>query len=82
MQSGLLDIEARNSAISSTRNVVKNLEAKLKQCYYKNEEDAEELERKRRTRRREIDEDQIEEVESDTDEMINTSPDGFEEEEC
>lgn len=82
MQSGLLDIEARNSAISSTRNVVKNLEAKLKQSYYKNEEDAEELERKRRTRRGEIDEDQIEEVESDTDEIINTSPEGFEEEEC
>ena len=82
LQSGLLDIEARNSAISSTRNVLKNLEAKLKQSYYKNEEDAEELERKRRARRGEIDDEPSDDIESDTDEIINTSPNNFEEEEC
>lgn len=82
MQSGLLDIEARYSAISSTKNVIKNLERKIKQSYFKNEEDAEELMRQRRARRglntEEVDADDV----SDTDEPINTSPNGFEEEEC
>lgn len=45
LQSSLLDIEARNSAISSSRNVVKNLEAKIKQSFYKNESDAAEMKR-------------------------------------
>ena len=83
MQSGLLDIEARNSAISSTRNVVKNLESKLKQTYFKNEEDAEEMMRQRRSRRGLVDDTPTEDVgDSDTDEPINTSPNGFEEEDC
>lgn len=80
MQSSLLDIEARNSAISSTRNVVKNLESKLKQTYYKNEEDAENLMRQRRSRRGLVDDTPADDVDdSDTDEPINTSPNGYEE---
>ena len=82
LQSGLHDIEARNSAISSTRNVVKNLEAKIKQSYFKDEQDAEELMRQRRARRG-ITEDDIETDDgSDTDAPINTSPNGYDEEEC
>lgn len=57
LQSSLLDIEAKNSAISATRNVVKNLEGKIKQAYYKDESDAEELMRTRR-KRQGLDEDQ------------------------
>ena len=82
MQSGLLDIEARNSAISSTKNVIKNLESKIKQSFFKNEEDAEELMRQRRARRGMVDDDQESDDASDTDEPINTSPNGFEEEDC
>lgn len=82
LQSGLLDIEARNSAISSTKNVVKNLESKIKQAYFKDEEDAEELMRQRRARRGMIDEDIESGDEPDTDEPINTSPVGYDEEEC
>lgn len=82
LQSGLLDIEARNSAISSKRNVVKNLEKKIKQSYFKNEEDAEELMRQRRARRRIVDDDMEADDESDTDEPINTSPVGYDEEDC
>lgn len=51
MQSGLLDIEARNSAISSTKNIIKNLEDKIRQAYFKNEEDAEDVMRQRLERR-------------------------------
>lgn len=82
MQSGLLDIEARNSAISSTRNVVKNLESKIKQAYFRDEEDAEEMMRRRRSRRGIVDDEIEDDGESDTDEPINTSPNGFEEEDC
>jgi putative sulfurtransferase dndC len=88
LESSLLDIEARNSAISSTRNVVKNLEAKLKQSYFKNEEDAENMMRERRARRgltydeTDENEDRDEGDEPDTDEPINTSPNTFEEEDC
>lgn len=82
MQSGLLDIEARYSAISSTKNVIKNLERKIKQSYFKNEEDAEELMRQRRARRGLNTEEVYADDVSDTDEPINTSPNGFEEEEC
>lgn len=88
LESSLLDIEARNSAISSTRNVVKNLEAKLKQSYFKNEEDAEDMMRERRARRglaeNETDENEERDEgdEPDTDEPINTSPSTYEEEDC
>ena len=82
LQSGLLDIEARNSAISSTRNVLKNLEGKIKQSFYKNEEDAEELMRQRRSRRGIVDEDIEPDSEVNMDDPINTSPYGYEEEEC
>ena len=82
LQSSLLDIEARNSAISSTKNVLKNLESKIKQAYYKDEEDAEELMRQRRARRGIIDEETVPEEVSDEDETLNTSPSDYEEEEC
>lgn len=50
LQSTLLDMEAKNSAISSKKNVLKRLEGELKRAYYKDEEDAEQkiLERRRR----------------------------------
>lgn len=50
LQSTLLDMEAKSSAISSKKNVLKRLEGELKRAYYKNEEDAEQkvLERRRR----------------------------------
>lgn len=83
MQSSLLDIEAKNSAISSTKNVVKNLEAKIKHSYYKNEDDAEDMLRMRRKRQGLVDDSiYAQEDESDTDEPLNTSPVGYEEEDC
>lgn len=82
MQSSLLDIEARNSAISSTRNIIKNLEAKIKQTYYKDEEDAEEMMRQRRFRRGIVDDGIEDNVQSDTTDPFYTSPDDFEEEDC
>lgn len=83
MQSSLLDMEAKNSAISSTKNVVKNLEAKIKHSYYKNEEDAEDMLRMRRKRQGLVD-DRIyaQEDADDTGAPINTSPASFEEEGC
>ena len=82
MQSSLLDIEARNSAISSTRNVVKNLESTMKQCYYKNEEDAEDFMRQRRSHRGISDSDTVEEREPNMNKSLDISPVEFEEEEC
>ena len=84
MQSSLLDIEARNSALSSKRNVVKNLEAKMIQTYYKDEEDAEDFMRQRRLRRGFVDSDSAmdQDDESAMDEPLDISPDDFEEEEC
>lgn len=82
MQSSLLDIEARNSAISSKKNVVKNLEAQVKRTYYKNEEDAEDLMRQRRLRRGLMDTGLEEDGASDTAEPSDTSLTDFEEEEC
>lgn len=84
MQSSLLDIEARNSALSSKRNVVKNLEAKMIQTYYKDEEDAEDFMRQRRLRRGFVDSDSPmdQDDESAMDEPLDISPDDFEEEEC
>lgn len=83
MQSSLLDIEAKNSAISSTKNVVKNLEAKIKHSYYKDEDDAEDMLRMRRKRQGLVDDSiYAQEDDSDTDEPLNTSPVGYEEEDC
>ncbi|MCR5638092.1 MAG: DNA phosphorothioation system sulfurtransferase DndC [Lachnospiraceae bacterium] len=83
MQSSLLDIEAKNSAISSTKNVVKNLEAIIKHSYYKNENDAEDMLRMRRKRQGLVDDSIYAQDESDdTDSPINTSPAGYEEEDC
>ena len=50
LQSTLLDMEAKNSAINSKKNILKKLEEELKRAYYKNEDDAEQkiLERRRR----------------------------------
>lgn len=82
MQSSLLDMEAKNSAISSTKNVVKNLESKIKHSYFKDEEDAENMLRMRRKRQGIVDDDPIDDDESITDEPLNTSPVAFEEEDC
>jgi len=82
MQSSLLDMEAKNSAISSTKNIVKNLEAKIKHSYYKDEDDAEDMLRMRRKRQGLVDDSiYAQEDAYDTDDPINTSPAGFEEEE-
>lgn len=82
MESSLLDIEARNSAISAKRNVVKQLEDKIQQSFYKDESDAEDVMRQRRQRRG-LD---VEETESEpgydyTDENLNTAPEAYGEEE-
>ena len=83
LQSSLLDMEAKNSAISSTKNVVKNLEAKIKHSYYKDEEDSEDMLRMRRKRQGLVDDSiYAQEDSDDTDAPINTSPAGFEEEDC
>ena len=92
LQSGLLDIEARNSAMSSSRNVIKTLEAKIKQAYFKSETDAEEMKRQRRARRGETDDDLQEELDDtvlDEDESDNSDSNpskedsrDYEEEEC
>lgn len=50
LQSTLLDMEAKSSAINVKRNVLKNLEFEIKQAYYENEEDAEALVLERRRR--------------------------------
>ncbi len=74
LQSSLLDIEAKNSAISATRNVVKNLESKIKQAYYKDESDAEELMRTRR-KRQGLDEESVDEnVPADEDDVLTDEP--------
>lgn len=83
LQSSLLDMEAKNTAISSTKNVVKNLESKIKHAYYKNEDDAESMLRMRRKRQGIVDDSIYDsEGETDTDEPLNTSPIAFEEEDC
>ena len=84
MQSSLLDMEAKNSAISATKNIIKNLELQIKHSYYKNEDDAEEMLRMRRKRQEITDEYDSEDSpeDSDTDEPINTSPNSFNEEGC
>lgn len=51
MQSSLLDMEAKNSAINAKKNVLKKLEAEIRQAYYKDEADAEQLAAERRRRR-------------------------------
>ena len=64
------------------RNVVRNLEGKIKQAFYKDEEDAENVMRQRRLRRGLTDDVTDSNEESDIDEPINTSPNGYEEEDC
>lgn len=80
-QSSLLDIEAKNSVISSHKNVVKNLEAQIRHSYFRDEDDAEDMLRTRRKRQGILD-NEAEPDPSDTDEPINTSPDIPEEEDC
>lgn len=43
----LLDIEAKAAATSNKRNVIHNLEKQIKKCFYRNEENAQELARSR-----------------------------------
>ena len=88
LQSSLLDVEARYSAMSSSRNVVKNLESIIKHSYFKDEQDAEAMMRTRRSRRGEVDdiseEDRSDELESEPEDLtnnsINTSPYNYEKE--
>ena len=83
LESSLLDVEAKNSAISSRRNVLKNLEAEIKHAYFKDEDDAEDMLRMRR-KRQGLPDDTPDAGEDgqDTDEPINTSPSATEEEGC
>ena len=83
LESSLLDVEAKNSAISSRRNVLKNLEAEIKHAYFKDEDDAEDMLRMRR-KRQGLPDDTPDAGEDgqDTDEPINTSPSSTEEEGC
>ncbi|MDK2905908.1 MAG: sulfur modification protein DndC [Eubacteriaceae bacterium] len=50
MQSSLLDVEAKYLPMSKRKNIKKVLEAEIKRCYFKNENDAEEMAVKRRRR--------------------------------
>ena len=78
LESSLLDIEAKNSAVSARKNIIKNLEAEIKRAYYKDEDDAEEMLRMRRKRQGLVDDSiYANDNDSDTDEPINTSPTGF-----
>ena len=52
------------------------------QTYFKDEEDAEDMMRQRRSRRGIVDDDMESVGETDTDEPINTSPNGYDEEDC
>lgn len=86
MQSSLLDIEAKNSAISATKNVIKNLESEIKKTYFQDEPDAEEFMKTRRKRRGLNDEPSDDDIsiEGDditTDAPLNISPEQFESEE-
>lgn len=83
LESSLLDMEAKNSAISARKNVVKNLEAEIKHAYFKDEEDAEDMLRTRRKRQGIVDDSiYANNEESDTDEPINTSPNMLEGGDC
>lgn len=50
MQARLLDVEAKSSTMIRRRNIKKSIEAEIKHCYYKDEEDALEIVRLRRRR--------------------------------
>ena len=50
LQSTLLDMEAKSSAVNAKKNVIKNLESEIKRAYYKDEQDAEHLMLDRRRR--------------------------------
>ena len=54
----------------------------MKQCYYKNEEDAEDFMRQRRSHRGISDSDTVEEREPNMNKSLDISPVEFEEEEC
>lgn len=47
LQHALLDMEAKSSAISNNRNVLVNLERAIKKSFFRDEEDAEEVDRAR-----------------------------------
>ena len=47
LQHALLDTEAKSSAISNNRNVLVNLERAIKKSFFRDEEDAEEVDRAR-----------------------------------
>lgn len=53
MLSALLDVEAKATAISRNRNVLKNLESEIKKAFYRNEDDAKEYATVRNRRREE-----------------------------
>lgn len=53
MLSALLDVEAKATAISRNRNVLKNLESEIKKAFYRNEDDAKEFATVRNRRREE-----------------------------
>ena len=50
MQARLLDVEAKSSTMIRRRNIKKSIEAEIRYCYYKDEDDAVEMARLRRKR--------------------------------
>jgi DNA sulfur modification protein DndC len=56
MQSSILDIESKSSAMSQRRNIKKSIEEIIKKCYYANEADAEKMAVERRRRQGIVDE--------------------------
>jgi DNA sulfur modification protein DndC len=55
MQSSILDIESKSSAMSQRRNIKKNIEDVIKKCYFSNEKNAEDMALERRKRQGIID---------------------------
>ncbi|MDR7871646.1 MAG: DNA phosphorothioation system sulfurtransferase DndC [Tissierellaceae bacterium] len=55
MQSSILDIESKSSAMSQRRNIKKRIEEIIVKCYFTDEDNAEEIELERRKRRGIID---------------------------
>lgn len=51
LQSTLLDLEAKSSALNAKKNILKNMEAEIKHAYFKDETDAEQMTRERRLRK-------------------------------
>lgn len=56
MQSSILDIESKSSAMSQRRNIKKSIEEVIKKCYFANEADAERMAVERRRRQGIVDE--------------------------